>query len=373
MIYTDFGTTGAKVSRLGLGAMRLPITKDASGKISGLDESAAIVRHAIDKGINYIDTALFYVEHNSEVAVGRGIKGVPRESFYLSTKNPVQNTCGSCFRLRLELSLAKLQTPYIDFYHFWGLSWDSYQTFLADDGPLAAARKAKEEGLIKHISFSSHDSAENVIKLIDTGNFESMLVQYNLLDRGHSDSLAHAHSKGMGTVVMGPVAGGRLGTKSEMILSATGASSTAEAALRFVWANPNVNIALSGMSTIEQIDENTATAARAEPLTADEIARIDQLAADNKAMLDLPCTGCGYCRECPEGVAIDKVFQYYQWHSVFGMVDAARKSYAKLGTGWMEKHKPASCCKKCGQCEPKCPQKIAIVKKLKEAHKILAE
>jgi len=148
MIYIDFGNTGAKVSRLGLGAMRLPIRIDEHKQATGIEESAAIVRHALDKGINYIDTALYYVEHKSEIAVGMGIKGVPRESFYLSTKNPTHSACGSCFRLRLELSLAKLQTPYIDFYHFWGLTWERYQTYLADDGPLAAARKAKDEGII---------------------------------------------------------------------------------------------------------------------------------------------------------------------------------------------------------------------------------
>ena len=372
MIYNDFGKTGAKVSRLGFGAMRLPIQRDGR-KYTGIDESAEIVRYGIEKGINYIDSALTYCHSGSEIAVGRAIKGIPRDQIYLSTKNPLQNACGDCWRLRLELSLTQLDTEYIDFYHSWGLSWKSYMERLTNEnGPLAAAHKAKEEGLIKHLSFSCHDKPENAHKLIDTGEFESMLVQYNLLDRQYAECLQHAHEAGLGTAVMGPVGGGRLGTPSEVIAEATGCSSTAEAALRFVWSNPHVNVALSGMETKQMVDENVATAERGEGLSEAEVARIDELAEQNRKLLDLPCTGCRYCVPCPHGVAIPEIFQFYQWHEVFGLKESACKQYAELGRGWQKKRKPATECTECGECEEKCPQKIPIMEKLKEAHATLS-
>ena len=198
-----------------------------------------------------------------------------------------------------------------------------------------------------------------------------MLVQYNLLDRANAAALEHAHAKGLGTAVMGPVGGGRLGTPSEVIAKATGISSTAEAALRFIWANPNIDIALSGMENQKMIDENVATASRAEPLSADELARIDALTEQNKKLLDLPCTGCGYCTPCPQGVDIPEIFRLQQWHSAFDLKKPATERYRGLGKGWAEKQKPVTSCVECGECEPKCPQKIAIVEKLKAAHKVL--
>ena len=374
----DFGRTGARVSRLGFGAMRLPILKadDKAPRstITGIEESAALIRHAIERGITFVDSAPSYCYSESETAVGLAIRGRPRDRLYLSTKFPLENACGRCLRLRLELSLRKMGTDYLDFYHFWGLSWEGYLGRATNEnGPLAAARKAKEEGLIRHLSFSCHDSPENCRRLIDTGEFESMLVQYNLLDRQYADCLRHAHQKGLGTAVMGPVGGGRLGAPSEVLARATGAASTAETALRFVWADPNIDVALSGMQNTQQVDENVATAERREPLSADEVARIDALVEENRKLLDLPCTGCGYCTPCPKGVAIPEIFQYYQWHEAFGLKDSARERYAGLGNGWMEKKKPATACASCGECEPKCPQKIAIMARLKEAHAVLAE
>jgi len=373
MIYRDFGKTGAKVSRLGFGAMRLPIRKDDSGRITGIDEAAALVRRGLDGGITYVDSALYYCDAESETAVGRALKGLARETVYVSTKNPVENACGKCWRLRLELSLRKLDAGYIDFYHFWGLSWEAFESRCqGDDGPLAQAHKARDQGLIRHISFSCHDTPANAIRLIDTGEFESMLVQYNLLDRQYAPAIAHAHAKGLGTVAMGPVGGGRLGTPSKVIAEAVGSGSTAEAALRFCMANPDLDVVLSGMGTPQMVDENLATADRAEPLSARELGAIDRLVEANRKILDLPCTGCGYCKPCPQGVAIADIFQMVQWHTAFDLKAPARERYGELGKGWREKQKPATACVECGECEEKCPQKIPIMARLKEAHEVLA-
>jgi len=126
------------------------------------------------------------------------------------------------------------------------------------------------------------------------------------------------------------------------------------------------------MENVRQVDENVETAGLGQALSAEEIARIDRLVEENKKLLDLPCTGCGYCTPCPHGVAIPEIFRYFQWHEAFDLKDPARQRYGGLGKGWQEKQKPASACEACGQCEPKCPQKIAIMEKLKAAHRILA-
>jgi predicted aldo/keto reductase-like oxidoreductase len=215
MQYTEFGNTGIKVSKLGFGAMRLPMIEKNGEKDVDYDRAVKMIREAIDLGVNYIDTAPYYCEKKSEIAVGKALKDGYREKVYLSTKNPIENESGADWRQRLEKSLEKLDTDYIDFYHMWGISWEAYQNEIdVEDGPIEAAYQAKEDGLIKHISFSFHDDAENLFKLIDTGHFETMLVQYNLLDRSNEKAIDYAQENGLGVVVMGPVGGGRLGAPS---------------------------------------------------------------------------------------------------------------------------------------------------------------
>ncbi|MDP6381510.1 MAG: aldo/keto reductase, partial [Phycisphaerae bacterium] len=265
------------------------------------------------------------------------------------------------------------ETDHIDFLQFHGLTWDAYRGRLTNDnGPLAAALKAKEKGLIKHISYSTHDSPEGIRKLIDTGEFASMLLQYNLLDRVNEEVIAHAAESGMGVVVMGPVGGGRLSTSSSIIPGATDASATARLALRFVLSNPNVHVAISGMNSIQMVEENVETASNVEPMSAKEKKDLDALFEKNKELMDLPCTSCRYCLPCPEEVGIPEVFSAYNLEKVYGLTESARNAYAELGKGWHEKHKPAGVCVECGECEPKCPQNIAIRERLKEAHAALA-
>ncbi len=246
MQYREFGKTGIKISALGFGAMRLP-QKQVNGKdVFDVEESIKIIHRAFELGVNYIDTAPYYCDGESEVIVGKALKGW-RDKVYLSTKNPIEDDSGVNYRGRLESSLKKLDVDYIDFYHMWGINWQTYEEkIIAPDGPLQAALKAKEEGLIKHLSFSFHDIPENMIKLIDTGHFETVLCQYNILDRKNEEAIAHAKAKGLGVVIMGPVGGGRLGAPSQVIQNLLPGKSTssAELALRFVISNPNVTCAL---------------------------------------------------------------------------------------------------------------------------------
>jgi len=236
-----------------------------------------------------------------------------------------------------------------------GYQRETYETKIdVKGGPLEAARKAKEEGLIRHISFSFHDKPENLIKLIDTGNFETVLCQYNLLDRSNEKAIAHAKRKGLGVIIMGPVGGGKLGEPSETIKKLL----CAEIALRFVLANPNVDCALSGMSTIEMVEENVRVASNDTPLTKEELEMIRASMEENKRMEDLYCTGCNYCMPCPVGVNIPLNFQLMNYHRVYKITDYARGQYSQIGKVEWYKGKPAHECIECGVCETKCPQKL---------------
>lgn len=373
MIYTDFGKTGIKISALGFGAMRLP-TREIDGKtVFDHEESIKIIHAAFDLGVNYIDTAPYYCDKESEIIVGKALKAYGKK-IYVSTKNPIENDSGSDWTARLESSLEKLGCDSIDFYHMWGISWETFETKInVKDGPMAAAIKAKEAGLIKHISFSFHDKSENLIKLVDTGMFESVLCQYNLMDRSNEEGMVHAAKKGLGVIVMGPVAGGRLGSPSPTIekLLPGKVQSSPQIALRFVLSNPVVNCALSGMGTLKMVTENAEIASNGSSLSKAEIETINLSMLENKKLEGLYCTGCNYCMPCPVGVNIPLNFQLMNYHRVYKITDYAREQYRMIGeVDWM-KGKKASACIECGECEAKCPQKLEIRTQLKETEATL--
>jgi predicted aldo/keto reductase-like oxidoreductase len=373
MRYRPFGSTGAKVSALGFGAMRLPMTPD--GEHVDEDQAIPVIQRALELGVNYIDTAPYYCKAESEVVLGKAIKGW-RDRIHVSTKCPVDDE-DMTGRLRywLEKSLRKLDVEVIDFYHMWGINWEEYAGKIdVPGGPLDDARKAKEEGLIRHISFSFHDTPENLIRLIDTGNFESMTVQYNLLDRANEQAISYAAEKGLGVVIMGPVGGGRLGESSPEILKLlpSGTASTPELALRFVLSHPGVRVALSGMSTISMVEENAATASREEPLSTQEREAIAAAMDRLSALAELYCTGCQYCMPCPNDVNIPENFKYMNYYRVYRLEEYAREAYARLGTqGNFVKGLKADACIQCAECESKCPQHLPIVKQLEEVAETL--
>lgn len=373
MQYRSFGSTGERVSALGFGAMRLPMTPD--DKHVDEDKAIPVIQRAYELGVTYFDTAPYYCESESEIALGKAIKPW-RDRILLSTKCDIDDADGAHYRQRLETSLRKLDVEHIDFYHMWGIDWKTYEELIiAPGGPLDEARKAKQEGLIRHISFSFHDTPEALVRLIDSGHFESMTVQYNLLDRANEQAIHHAHEKGLGVVIMGPVGGGRLAGFSPEIANMVpgGIKSNPAIALRFVLSHPGVSCAISGMSTIEMVEENVATASREEPLSETERNQVMAALDETKRLTDLYCTGCGYCMPCPNDINIPKNFEYMNYYRVYGLKEYARQAYADLGvkdTEWVKGLK-AEFCIQCGECEPKCPQHISIMDQLEEVARVL--
>lgn len=375
MQYTEFGKTGIQVSRLGFGCMRFPSREVDGRKVFDEEESIRMMHRAMELGVNYFDTAPGYCEKQSEIIVGKALKG-RRDQVYLSTKYPSEEASGDDLERKLETSLKKLDTDYIDFYHMWGISLKTFVERLdTPDGPMARARKLRDAGVIRHISFSFHDAPENMIEIIRRGEgvFASVLCQYNLLDRANEDAIAYAHEQGLGVTIMGPVGGGRLGAPSKVIqdLLPGKVQSSAEMALRFVMNNKNVNIALSGMSSMDMVEENAAVASNMEPLTPEEEARIAASLEENRRLADLYCTGCNYCMPCPKGINIPEIFKMMNYHRVYGLTKFARDNYARIGKEPWLNFQNAAACVQCGACEKKCPQHLHIREQLRAAHEAL--
>ncbi|NLG28501.1 MAG: aldo/keto reductase [Chloroflexi bacterium] len=363
MIYRELGRTGYRVSQLGFGAMRLPMVGEGEAARVNRELAIPMLHRAFEAGVNYVDTAVGYCNQDSQRAVGEALVGW-RDRIVLSTKNHEYND-EKVWWQNLENSLERLRTDYIDIYNHHGINWERYS---ASVEPKISQwmLKAREQGLIRHICTSFHDSLENLIRIIDTGYVESITLQYNMLDRKLEEGIAYAHEKGLGVVVMGPVAGGRLGTTSPVLEGLLPqVKRVPDLALRFVLSNPNVTLALSGMSTLQQVEENIATASDSVSLSADDQAAIVEHLERLKSMADLYCTGCGYCMPCPHEVNIPHIFQKYNEARVYGLWELARKAY--VDWRWVS-GKRADACVECGECETKCPQHIPIRDQLVEAH-----
>ncbi len=373
MQYREYGNTGKMISALGFGAMRLP--KDE-------DYAVEVMQRYLDLGGNLIDTARAY--GNSEKLVGQAIQG-RRDQVYLSTKNHAierGRPNPEVWKPYMEESFKALGVDHIDFYHVHNVTWENIAgPFQEPGGPLEICQQALDEGTIDHLCFSSHDTPENIIKIIDTGLFDGILVQYNLLDRkqhfgsrtagaGNEPAIARAHEKGMGVLIMGSVAGGRLAMATEskqfqaMLTDRT--TSVPDLAIRYVLANPGVSAALSGMNTVEMVEENVGSASHEQPLTEAEYEQIRKIVQRNEKLAELYCTGCNYCQPCPQGVPIPKIFEAMNYHRVWGLTEDAKDMYRKLDIN-------AEACVECGECEEQCPQDIPIIKQLKETHKALSD
>lgn len=359
MIYRTYGKTGLKVSRLGFG-MRLPVYPDGN-----VDFNLAIARihQARAEGINIFDTMEDYYGGQSEIALGRAMKD-HRAAYVIESKLGSWPDQVSRYRQRLEASLERLQTNYIDIVLFHNLQWEYFKKF--EKEIVTMATRAKDEGLIRHFGFSSHDLPVNVLQLVDTGIFESMLVQYNLIDPKWEDCIKHAHEKGLGVSVMGPVGGGRLAQPIPAIqaLLPSPGLPTHRLALRYVLSNPGVDVALSGMQEESFLKENVAVASQEEPLSPQEYEQINAALEEKRGVAKLYCTGCLYCMPCPKGVQIPTIFEYLIAHKVYGVTGWARDAYAAV-------RGKADACVECGKCEKKCPQHIPIRERLKEASTVL--
>jgi len=380
MKYRKFGKLNWEVSALGFGAMRLPVI---GGDRSRIDEPEAIrmIRYAIDHGVNYIDTAYPYHGGNSEILLGKALKDGYREKVRIATKMPIGQVRSSEDLDKIfNEQLKKLQTDRIDFYLLHGLNKERWLKTL-DLNVLDWAERLMDEGKIRYFGFSFHDEFEVFKEIIDGyDRWTFCQIQYNYLDTESSkrtpgtQGLKYAASRGLAVVIMEPIAGGLLAIPPPPEIQAIWDEAEikrtpAEWALQWVWNHPEVSVALSGMSTMQQVIENVEAADRSGPntLTEKELQIISRVREKYLQYGFIGCTGCRYCMPCPQGVSIPEILALYNEYlrrrgDRVKQGEIARKYYDSIPP-----EKRAELCVKCGECEEKCPQHLPIRELLRKA------
>jgi uncharacterized protein len=371
MQYTQLGNTEYQVSRLGFGAMRLPMVEIGGQQYVDAQKAIQVLHRAFELGVNYVDTGFMYCQQESEFVVGDAIEQWPHGDDIVVTAKCTKmraDAPGDLWRM-LQHQLWKQRRDFFHFYLFHGIGWENWHEIDRQTGWMADMRRAKEEGLAKHIGFSFHDKPEMMKHLVDEGIFDLVTCQYNYLDRSNEEAIAYAHEQGLAVVVMGPVAGGRLSVLPKGVRHAEiSANEAAELAIRFVLAHPGVDVALSGMGSIEMVEQNAAAVDKG-PLSMDEVETVNEMMARNKELAKLYCTGCEYCLPCPNDVRIPRVFELYNYYKVYGLEEYAVSQYRAL----VEKGQDAAACVECGVCLERCPQNIRIPEQLAEVAELFAD
>lgn len=366
MEYRILGKTGQRVSALGFGAMRLPTL----GKEADVNEAESIqlIRYAIDQGVNYVDTAYVYHGGNGEAVVAKALADGYRQKVHLATKMPTWSvqTLADCDRF-LDEQLVRLQTDRIDFYllHCLGkASWEKIRNL----GVRKWGEKAQADGRIRHFGFSFHDTYEALVAILDDYDWSFCQIQYNFCNeevQAGTKGLKYAAAKGIGVIVMEPLFGGTLANPPQPIQEIWDAAGRrpADVTLRWLWNKPEVSLVLSGMNAMEQVQQNleSASGSGVGCLTEDEASLVARIQQAYRQFSPIPCSKCGYCLPCPNGVSIPVNFELFNNATVFqgNSVTLCRNLYY-----FLPETERASACQACGVCEEKCPQKIPIVQTL---------
>ncbi len=360
MEYRSMDKLGVKPSMLGFGCMRFPQKED--GSIDEV-ESEKMLDKAIEAGVTYIDTAYPYHNGESEPFVGRVLKKYKRDSFYLATKLPIWKVeIIEDVKATFEEQLNRLQVDYVDFYLLHALSKERWEKILKL-GVLDFCKEMKEQGKLKYIGFSFHDSYEVFEEILTSWDWDFCQIQYNYMDTEHQAGdrgYALAEKLGVPMVIMEPIKGGSLAVLPEdiaaMYKEADQEASISSWALRWVGTHSNVKVILSGMSTYSQVLDNLKTFETFKPLNQEEQALVKKVAATIRSRVKNGCTGCRYCMPCPFGIDIPKNFAIWNQEAMYGNPAAAKRKYERE----LAESARADQCRKCGACAKECPQAISI-------------
>lgn len=351
--------SGFRVPRANLGGMRLP---------QDTDEAVALIRHAIDSGMRYIDTSRGYGD--SEIKIGKALKDGYRRKVILSTKwSPwiqriaeTDDTSADCMLRRIEESMTRLDVDYLDYYQLWNIdSREHYDQATARGGMLDGIRKAMDRGWVGHTGFTTHDTVANLRDYLAEADWcEIVLFTCSLLDPTYEEAIAEAHARGIGTLIMNPLAGGQLAHESPVLGALTrevGARTIPELALRFLLSNPAVTTVISGISRVSDVDD-TFAAVRLGPFSAEAMARIRTVLSGIHAGRRGFCTGCRYCLPCPAGIEIPSIMGAIAQSRFWGLEGAARNTIRDL------KGSKADACTRCGECEKRCTQHLSVMEEM---------
>ena len=390
------------VSALGFGTMRLPTVESEENdeKKKKIDEKQSIdmIRYAIDNDVNYVDTAWMYMDGKSEEVVGKALKDGYRSKVHLVTKLPIgqgfvkkEEDFDRIFKAQLD----RLQVDYLDLYLLHGLGRQSFEQVKALK-IMEKMERLKAEGKIKYIGFSFHDSVNAFKDIIDFYDWDACQVQYNYIDvdfQAGIKGVQYAAEKGIAVIVMEPLRGGSLFLDDKnlneinpeikkIMEESSSKRSLPDWALQFVWNHPEVSVVLSGMSNMQQVQENVESAKNSgiNSLTEKESETIEKLkTAFAKVIFVVPCTSCQYCMPCPEGVAIPTMFNILNQFNQYGektregfegyykSLPKTQEEYEKRGS---KNNGAANLCVQCGECLEKCPQKIEIPDELEKVVEI---
>jgi predicted aldo/keto reductase-like oxidoreductase len=365
MQYRKFGKLDWQASALGFGCMRLPILDSKSGNIDQTKVNE-MIHTAIAGGVNYFDTAYVYHDQMSEVSLGKALEGGYRERVHIATKSPIWLIKESAdFDRLLDEQLQRLQTSTIDFYLLHALNRDSW-TKVQQLDLLRRAEAAKADGRIRYTGFSFHDNLETFKQIVDGYDaWDFCQIQYNYMDtavQAGTEGLQYAASKGLAVIIMEPLLGGKLAldlpATRPLWDSAPQKRTPADWALQWLWNQPEVSLVLSGMSTIEQVEENICSASLSGPdtLSSADVELIAKVREVVNSLSPIPCTRCEYCLPCPNGVNIPRNFDVYNRVAMYDALDDCRNEYNR----WIPDDEKAAVCIQCDECLSKCPQQIAI-------------
>ena len=322
MEYRILGRTGLNISRMGLGG--IPIQRiDPAG-------TKALVHQLMTAGVNFIDTAKAYSV--SEEYLGYALEGI-RDKFVLATKSMARTK--EAMASDVEDSLRKLRTDYIELYQFHNPNLEQLERIVAPGGALEALQEAKAAGKIGHIGLTAH--SEDVFRrALELDWVESIMFPYNIVETQGEELIAAAKAKNIGFIDMKPLAGGAL--------------EDARLAVRFVAANPNVDVVIPGMAEAQEVEMNLESVAQAGPFTDDELQKMEDLRRELGTQF---CRRCNYCAPCTVGINIPNMFIFHGYLSRYGLGGWAKERYDAMPA-------TAGDCVDCGACEGRCPYSLPI-------------
>ena len=363
---------GKEISRLGYGGMRFP----KNGDEVDVDAAVQLLRKAYEMGINYFDTAMVYHKGESEKIFGKAFEPYPRDSYLIADKMSIW-LCSDeeDMKARFYNQLKTLKTDYIDFYLVHSLNRNHYKK-VKDLHCVVFLQQMKQEGKIKHLGFSFHDTYQVFTQILNDYTWDFVQIQLNYLDwhnQGAEQLYRELERRNLPVMVMEPVRGGYLATidseRAKPFLELEPQRSIASWAIRWVESLPQVAVVLSGMSDLQQLEDNVATMTHFEPMNEQELAAIDRVVEEIRKVNEIPCTGCRYCMDCPMGVDIPEIFSIYSQYKIFGKEKAFVQDYEEV----VEHGNGAEHCVRCMACTTKCPQMIAIPDKLEMIAKLYAQ
>ena len=348
--------SGLLVAPVSIGAMRLP---------EDCIDAIALIRHAIDSGMRYIDTSRGYGE--SEFKLGAALKDGYREKVILSSKcspwvkkvRDDDDGSADSVRRRIDETMLRLGVEKLDFYQVWSINdREGWELATKKGGMVDGICRAMDEGLVGHAGFTTHDSVENLLEYLDMADWvEIILITFNLLNRTYQPVLEKAHSLGIGTIVMNPVGGGRLTGYSDVIMRLAfelGSQSVADLAVRYVLSNPNVDTILCGMQTPSDVDDTIASAKK-RTFSPEELNTANEFFTKRSTESVGFCTGCKYCMPCPAGIDIPGIMAAAYEARFLGLIENAKRRYMQA-----TREVGPDACTDCGACEEKCTQSLKI-------------